>query len=460
MTIRNRLTLLFTAIVSGLLLVFCMVIYGIAERHRQTEFQQRLHAEARTSAELLFGRDSIGRQLHKLLDKNHMTVLNAEEIIIYNHRNQIVYESGTDYLTVSKTRLDQVRLQGDVYWRVEDREIAGVRYNTAANRLVILASAVDRYGFSKQRNLALVLIVGWLMAVLIVLCAGRVYAGRTLRPIRKIIDRIDSITASRLEQRLAEGPDNDELTQLSHQFNRMLNRLEDAFRLQRTFVSHASHELRTPLTVITGQLEVALLANDDLPQLQATVQSVLEDVRDMNRLTNGLLSLANVSVDESAVVMNPIRVDELVWQVRADLLRLRPDYEILVEFNRLFDNQAILTIIGDESLLRTALFNLMENGGKFSPDHRVTVRLVAEPTVFTLSFQNGGPAIEADELPEIFKPFRRGSNGRTVAGHGIGLSLTERIVKLHRGRLTVVSDPTQGTTFSLSLPRPYSLIPF
>ncbi len=460
MTIRNRLTGLFTAVVSGLLLVFCVVIFWVAERHRQNEFRQRLHAEALTSAELLFGRDSIGRQLHKLLDKNHMTVLPDEEIIIYNHRNQIVYESGTDYLAVPKSRLDQVRLEGDVYWRSDLREIAGVRYNSPANRLVVLASAVDQYGFSKQQNLALLLIVGWLIAVLIVLFAGRIYAGRTLEPIRKIIDRIDTITASRLEQRLPESPDNDELTQLAQQFNRMLDRLEDAFRLQRTFVSHASHELRTPLTVITGQLEVALLANEDLPQLRTTVQSVLEDVRDMNQLTNGLLNLANVSVDQSAVAMSAVRLDEIIWQVWADLLRLRPTYEVVVDFGPTSEQQADLTVMGSEPLLRTALFNLMENGGKFSSDHRVTVRLTTEPDTFKVSFHNGGPPIGTEELPEIFKPFRRGSNGRDTAGHGIGLSLTERIVKLHRGRLTVISAPGHGTTFSLSLPRPKSLTPF
>ncbi|ADB36794.1 HAMP domain-containing sensor histidine kinase [Spirosoma linguale] len=453
MTLRNRLTSLFTAIVSGLLLLFCGVIYLVAERHRQYEFRERLEAEAVTSAELLFGPDTTGRQLYKLLDKNHMTVLDEEEIIIYDYRNRIVYESGTDYLTVSKSQLDQVRLAGRLYWRVGLREIIGVRYTQHNNRLVVLASGVDKYGFSKQRALALLLSIGWGLAVLIVFGSGLVYAGRALRPIRRIIRQIDTITASKLERRLAESTDADELTQLAQRFNRMLDRLEEAFRQQRTFVSHASHELRTPLTAITGQLEVALLAGDDLDELRATVQSVLEDVRDLNRLTNGLLSLANVSVDESAVAVGAVPLDELVWQVRADLLRLRPDYTVAVTFGELPNQQTALLVTGSESLLRTALFNLMENGGKFSPDHRVSVRLAIESDTIALTFHNQGPPIPAEELPEIFKPFQRGTNGRTVAGHGIGLSLTQRIVQLHRGRLTVTSNAAQGTFFRLDLPR-------
>lgn len=452
MTLRNRLTGLFTAIVSGLLLVFCGIIYLVAERHRQHEYRERLRAEALTSAELLFGRDTTGRQLYKLLDKNHMTVLNEEEIIIYDYRNRIVYESGTDYLNVPKSRLDQVRLGNDVYWREGPREIVGAPYGDPPGRYVVLASAVDKYGFSKQRNLAALLATGWGLAVLIVFGAGRIYAGRALRPIRRIVGQIDTITASQLERRLPEGTDADELAQLARQFNSMLDRLEDAFRLQRTFVSNASHELRTPLTAITGQLEVALLADDDLNELRATVRSVLDDVRDLNRLTNGLLSLANVSVDESAVATGPVALDELVWQVRADLLRLRPGYVVAVVFNDLPPQQADLRVLGSESLLRTALFNLMENGGKFAPDHRVSVRLRVEPETLALTFHNDGPPIAADELPEIFKPFRRGTNGRAVAGHGIGLSLTQRIVQLHRGRLTVTSN-ADGTTFRLDLPR-------
>lgn len=453
MTIHKRLTGLFTALVSGLLLLFCMVIYLVAERHRQTDYHERLRAEALTSADLLFGPDTTGRQLYKLLDKNHMTVLNEEEIIIFNYKNQIVYESGTDYLTVPKSRLDQVRLAGEVYWRVGTREIVGIRFGERANRFVVLASAVDKYGFGKQRKLAILLAVGWGLAVLIVFGAGHLYAGRALRPIRRMLAQIDTITASHLEQRLAESTDADELTQLAQHFNRMLDRLEEAFRLQRTFVANASHELRTPLTAITGQLEVALLTGDDPAELQATVQSVLDDVRDLNRLTNGLLSLANVSVDESVVATGPVALDELVWQVRADLLRLRPNYAVTVTFGDLPEQEADLRVPGSEGLLRTALFNLMENGGKFAPDHRVSVRLTIEPNALTLTFHNDGLPIRADELIDIFKPFRRGTNGRNVAGHGIGLSLTQRIVALHRGRLAVTSDAQYGTTFRLSLPR-------
>lgn len=451
MTIRNRLTFLFTAIVSGLLILFGLVLYIVAERLRESEYRQRLRAEATTSAELLFGRQAITPQLYRLLDKNQMTVLTQEEIIIYNYRNQIVYESGTDYLTVSKEQLDQIRLEGEVYWRVGNREIVGVLFTNHADRLVVLASAVDKYGFSKQWDLAMLLISGWFLATIIVFLAGRFFAGRALKPIRRVIASVDTITASQLSTRLTEGPDNDELSQLAQRFNQMLDRLEDAFRLQRTFVSNASHELRTPLTAITGQLEVALIAGDTEADLRIMVQSVLNDVRDLNRLTNGLLSLANVSLDESVVAMAPVALDELVWQTRSDLLRVRSDAVVVVEIGTTLPTS--WRVNGNEALLRTALFNLIENGVKFSPNHRVSIKLMVETDSIVLTFHNQGPAIPPAELADIFKPFRRGSNGQHIAGHGIGLSLTQRIIQLHYGRLSVQSDDTQGTIFTLSLPQ-------
>ena len=452
MTIRTRLMLLFSGIVSALLLVFCVVIYAIAEQHRETEFRARLRAEGFTSVELLFGSETISPQLFKLLDKNQMTVLTQEEIIIYNRKNEIIYESGTDYLTIDPATLNRVRTEQEIYWHEGSREIVGEVM--ARNGLIVFASAVDKYGRSKQQNLALLLAIGFLVSVGAVLLAGRVFAGRLLLPLQRIIERIDTVTASDLSRRLDEGADRDELTQLAQRFNRMLDRLDEAFRLQRAFVSNASHELRTPLTAITGQLEVSLLTDNDPTEMRATMQSVLDDARGLNRMTNGLLSLANASVDASAVRMGPVALDDLVNRAAADVTRLQPTYQVSVDMaGRSGAGPAEFTITGNDALLLTAVLNLIENAGKFAPDHRANVRLTARPDTLDVAVQNNGPAIPAHELPELFKPFRRGSNARHLPGHGVGLSLAERVVKLHRGRISVESDDQTGTTFTMTLPR-------
>ncbi len=452
MTIRVRLTLLFTAVVSILLLLFCIVIYLLAERHRKTQFYEQLKAEANTNVELLFGKETFSPELYKWLDKNHLTVLNEEEIIIYNYRDSLVYESGTDYLKVDKTILNQVRLEKEFRWDEGNREVVGVLFADEYNRFVVFASAVDKYGHSEVSNLLLVMGVGWFISGFIVFLVGWFYAYRALLPLKKLIGRVDAITASRLDLRVDVGNTPDEIGQLAERFNQMLDRLEEAFQLQRAFVSNASHELRTPLTAITGQIEVALM--DDNPQeWHDTLRSVLDDARQLNRLSNGLLSLAKVSMEESAVKLSEVYLDEIFWQVRSELLRAYPGYIIKVNLANFSKDTTHFNVLGNEALLQIALTNLLGNGAKFSTDNTVEVRFNKLPSAFEIHFHNDGPAIPKEELPLIFKPFRRGSNARNIAGHGIGLSLTARIIKLHHGSLSVESGPEIGTTFVITLPQ-------
>lgn len=451
MTIRGRLTLLFTAVVSALLLVFCVVIYLLSERHRSNEFYERLKVEATTSAQLLFGTETVSLELFKLLDKNHLTVLTEEEIIIYNDRDSLVYESGTDYLQVTKALLQQVREEKEVRWVQKGREVVGVLFVDRHNHLVVLASGIDIYGFSKNRNLLLVLGLGWLLASFVVFFVGWVYAYRALLPLKKLIGRVDQISANRLDLRVDVANKQDEIGQLAVRFNRMLDRLEEGFKLQRAFVSNASHELRTPLTAITGQIEVALM-DEDPKEWQETLMSVLEDVRQLNQLSNGLLALAKVSMEESVVKFEKVPIDEIFWQVRSELLKVYPHYTVKVDLSEFSETNSHFVVEGNEALLKIALVNLVENGCKFSPNHTVSVRFQALRNTIELHFHNIGPPITQTELPTIFKPFRRGINARNINGHGIGLPLTERIVLLHHGHLQVYSTLEEGTTFIMTLP--------
>jgi signal transduction histidine kinase len=453
MSLRTRLTLLFTAIVSVLLALFCGLLFKLAGQYREHQFQERLQAEATTAGHLLLSQERIGPTLYKLLDKNQLTVLPEEEIIIYNTQNKLVYESGTDYLTLTPEKLNHIRQSRRVVWKEASREIVGILFNDHQQPFVIVASAVDTYGTRTVMNLGKLLGVGWCVMIGLLLLAGRFFVGRTLRPISRINRQIDAITASNLSLRLPEESQGDELTQLAQRFNRMLSRLEEAFRLQRSFVSSASHELRTPLTAITGQLEVSLLADDEPDELRATLRSVLEDVRGLNRMANGLLALANASMDASAVPMALVQLDILLEQIQLEFQRIQPTYTIYLHIDSTTKGTATWQLMGSEALLRTAFFNLLDNGGKFSPDHTVWVQLTSQDTAIQLTVHNTGSVIAPDQLAIIFSPFQRGRNATGHPGHGIGLALTERIIRLHQGQIQVDSSVDAGTTFTVTLPR-------
>jgi len=427
------------------------VIYLENEFNRQQEFKARLREEALTSAEILFGKEEVSPDLLKLLDKNQMTVLPQEEIVVYNSRNQLIYESGTDYLKVEPSILNQIRQEKELSFQQGKHEVLGLVYHNGKENLLIIASASDKYGLSEQRNLGFILALGGFLMILIFCLTGWFFAGRVLKPIQKIIKSVDNIGASQLDSRLDEGNQTDELAQLAQRFNKMLDRLEKAFRLQRSFVAHASHELRTPLTAITGQIQVSLLANDNPQELKLMIQSVLEDVQQLNRLTNNLLDMTSIDSDDSTTNFKKINVAEIAWQVRETLLKKNTCYQAIIQLDEISDLPP--EIKGNEALLSTAFLNLMDNGIKFSGNQLVKVDFKINAKDVVISFQNGGAIIPSSELTGIFESFRRGSNARNTKGHGVGLSLTQKIINLHKGKISVNSSKNEGTTFTIVLPK-------
>lgn len=135
----------------------------------------------------------------------------------------------------------------------------GKFYTNPKERIVIFVAAIDLYGFKKLSTLSWILIIVFIAGLILVYFAGRIFADRAVQPILKVMLQVDGIGVSNLNARLEEGSGKDEIARLSATFNKLLERLETSFKVQKSFIANASHELNTPLTVITGQLEVVLM---------------------------------------------------------------------------------------------------------------------------------------------------------------------------------------------------------
>jgi signal transduction histidine kinase len=282
-----------------------------------------------------------------------------------------------------------------------------------------------------------------------IILAGWIYAGRALLPISKIIARVKQITISSLNLRLEEGDNVDELSKLSGTFNLMLERLESGVKIQKDFIANASHEMRTPLTSMTGQIEVALLNERSADHYKKVLTSILDDIKNLNRTSNRLLLLAQANTEKLQIEMDEIRIDDLVWQCREELIKLQPDFSISIELE--IENEEGLEISGNAQLLKTTITNLLENGCKYSEMKHVTVQILAGKEGSTLNFIDQGIGIPSQDLAQIFQPFYRASNSTSSRGHGIGLSLVHKITEIHKGRISVNSVHGEGTTFSLFL---------
>ena len=270
---------------------------------------------------------------------------------------------------------------------------------------------------------------------------GWVVAGMALRPIRNIAETVSGVSARGLDQRIPPFSADPEITRLVDMLNGMMDRLEAGFIQATRFSADASHELKTPLAILRGELEQALQQARPGSDEQRVFTSLLEETNHLGRIVRSLLLLSRA--DAGRLVTHKSRVD--LSRLLAELLE---DATLAAESAGLRLEHELapgVFVSGDESLLRTALFNLLTNAIKHNdPGGRVFARLERrEDGGARLEIANTGPPLAAEEQAEIFERFRRGRAARDQGreGSGLGLSLAREILLAHAGNLELVAGP-------------------
>lgn len=453
MKIRLKLTLLFTALFGALLLAFALIIYFSNASGREEEYFKLLRQQAITKTNLLLGA-KVQPSVLQLIYKNSLNSLPQEEVAVYDTGFHLLYHDAVDIDKVKETQgmIDSIVRMKEIHFYVSSLQAIGFLYPYAGKDYVITAAARDENGLGKLRDLRVALLIGFAIAVLLTLLAGNFFSRQALQPVSQMVDKVEEITASRLDWRIAEGNGKDEIAELAITFNRMLDRLKSSFDAQKHFVSNISHELRTPLAAIIAELEIASTRERTTREYREMIRLILGDTRRLVRLSNGLLDLAKANYDQTEIAFKELRLDELLMDTRKELLKANPDYRINIIFEREIEDDDFISVRGNEYLLKVAFTNLIENSCKFSDDKQSAVSISFHEQNMILRFSDTGIGIAPDDLAQIFSPFFRGSNQKYADGNGIGLSLTHRIIILHRGSISVASKQGEGTTFTVELP--------
>lgn len=453
MNIRTRLTLRFILITAVILVMGSVLIYFLSAEYRKEDFYTRLLNKANNTAKLLIEVDEVDTELLRKIERDNPVSLPNEKIIIYNYRDTVLFSTDEENaIQIDTALLDRIRLDDEVTYTQGDYEVLGFLFKGQYDRFVVIAAASDIYGYKRLKNLIFILFIVFVISIVIVSISGWFYAGRALQPIAKVVQQVDEISISSLNLRVDEGNGQDEIAKLAQTFNSMLSRLETSFMAQKNFISNASHELRTPLTSITGQLEVTLLNDRSPEEYKMVMNSVLEDIKNLNHLSNRLLLLAQTSAGEREGRMTPVRIDEIIWQAKEELMKRRDGFKIHIDLDANLDDDSRLTIRGDEQLIKTAFSNIIDNGCKYSPDKTARVFIQASKDKVTIQFTDNGMGISPVDIPNIFEPFYRGTNTKNIRGHGIGLSMVKGIIKLHKGTIELASSLGSGTAVTVTLP--------
>ncbi|PSR52571.1 two-component sensor histidine kinase [Adhaeribacter arboris] len=455
MTIRSKLTLQFAVIFSFILILFSVFIYVFVSLYQERDFQQNLKNRANIVAHVYLDANQVSQETYRKILRQYNQSLPYEIVNVYDNTGKLVFQEGEGRLPVSKEILSALQQNIEVMQLVQGRQLVGVPYFDAKNKkkYLVIASSIDANSRQQLRELRLILSFGCLIAVVIVLAAGWVFARQALRPITKVVQEVEKISASDLHLRLTDSVGKDELSHLAHTFNKMLDRLEQAFAMQKTFISNASHELRTPLTAMIGELEVALMKPRAAHEYERVLHATLNEAKLLTQLSNGLLQIAQASFDISKIELKKVRFDEVVFLASEEVKKRHRQAKIDINFENLPEDESKLFCKANESLLLIAFINVFENACKFSPpEGLISATIHVTPAQLQLRVQDRGVGIKNEDLQHVFVPFFRADNVRDISGHGIGLPLAEKIIKLHQGTIQINSALHVGTEVLISLP--------
>ena len=360
--------------------------------------------------------------------------------IICGCLTMFVYKNGVHYIDSLK---DAVESQGDEKGNKSDEiyiSIPDDKWDEFADEFSV--QVYNNKADYKRNSL--------IITVLLALFGGVVtyfISGHALRPIREFSDKIEEVQAQNLSDSRIEENNVKELNQLGISYNKMLERLSEAFEIQRQFTANAAHELRTPLALMQVQLDLYNSAShpgNDADTLQ-TIKMVTEQNDKLNRMVKTLLDMSEL---QTVGRDDKIILDAIVEEVLADLEPLAVEKNI-----KLIGKCEDATMIGSDILIYRLVYNLVENAIKYNhPLGQVTVTAYQRNKHVYLSVEDTGSGIPKELRERVFEPFFRvdKSRSRELGGVGLGLAFVREIVRVHDGSICIKSGKTGGTIFEVT----------
>ncbi|RZJ90151.1 MAG: HAMP domain-containing histidine kinase [Chryseobacterium sp.] len=448
MKIQTKITLVFSAIATiGLVVINAAIFYFVSE-FSFDDFFKRLEARVNLTAETKIHPDSNSAAYQEVRNRYLEKLEKEQEYIVQLDRDKQFKKP----LPLPAFFYNTILKKGKARYSRGNHFYAGRYFNMGQGQYIVIVAAEDPYGFKELQELKRVLLVIFVIAIILTYVSGKIFSYYTVKPVRGIIKRVQNITANNLHQRLPETKGKDELAEMVHTFNDMLNRLETAFETQNNFVSNASHELRTPLTILTSETELLKSTTGLSEAAKDSANAILSQAEKLEHILSSLLGLAQSGFNGKKQNWEVIRIDELVLHVANAVKKIEPEGVIDLNFDELPDDEHLLQTLGNVNLLQLALSNIVLNACKYSNNSPVEIKISVENSRIVIGVTDKGIGIPDEEQQHIFEPFFRASNTGEFEGHGIGLPLTLNIIRLHKGTIGIRSEEEIGTEIQILLP--------
>jgi len=448
--IRIKLTLWYVLFLGVILFAFSILIYMIlsAQLHSETDSSLRI-----VSSQLLANIEIVQNYpvFKKSVEMDSLTnrlLAEGFAVRLINNFGNIV--EGFGPFGILKASID-----------LTDREFSSVSTSVGVWRIFTLQ--IGQWGWIQVgkslssvrvalfRLSRLMMLIGPTIIILAVV-GGFYLAKKSLEPVERITLLAEEISVEKLNKRLNLALPDDELGHLASTFDGMLERLEESVKKQRQFTSDAAHELRTPLAAIRSIVDVTLHRDRSSEEYVSALSRIQREIERLSGLIDDLLIITRLENTLPKREFAVFSVSALIWEVLETMMVLAKEKNIEIET----DLQENVEIAGDRKHLSRAVFNLVDNAIKYTPENgkiRIAAKLSESKERIEIIVEDNGIGIQLEDMERIFDRFYRVDKARSqTRGTGLGLSIAKEIVKAHGGDISVKSSPGKGSTFKVSLP--------
>ncbi|NQD70854.1 HAMP domain-containing histidine kinase [Sphingobacterium shayense] len=457
MKIKAKIILSFSLIAIGLIALFAYYVSYFTRDSLQTKFYHRLEENARIVGGNIIQNNSYNNRIYYEVKRKYLKQLSEGK----DHLLRIVKGSKElryrPELPMPVEFYQEAIIEGKASYLHKNKSYVALFFEDSLHpeNLLVISEGIDDYGHSEQEDLDRTLLTGGLISLFFIITLAFYFANRILKPLKVLNDELEKVNIATLDHRLKNrfSSKGDEIDQLYGNYNSMLDRLDIAVQVQKSFIGNASHSLRTPLTIIGGEAELAQGQLDSSHEAYESVETIILHTNKMKFMIKDLLVMSSLGSERKIKDELPVRIDELIFEVIKTETELNSKSKVQFDLTNIPEDSDDLMVKANPDLFYIAFSNILSNAIKYGNQKPVQIHLDFDQFNVIIKIIDHGIGIPAKDQSNIYYSFFRASNVGEIYGNGLGLVLARNIFILHNAQLELDSQENQGTTVTVKIPR-------
>ncbi len=454
MKIRNKILIYFSSTVIALTAISLTIIYILFSEYREEEFQQQQNGKIHTTIKLIEKFKQESATISYLIDQQDINDFYDEKLLVYDSNKNLVFAS-LDSLDIVKAESILNKLSPTQRWietKEENYDLIGIYTEANHQTYYAVSKAYDAFGYTKMYFLRNVLIGIFIFITVVVILISRFLSNKISKPITTLAENLNKYDPSKEKvDELAIETSSYELNQLTQRFNELLRRTNEAFVFQKHTIHHISHQLKTPISVLVSELE-RIKGFSSIEDIKPEIESQIVRAKSLGGIINVLLEISKIESGQQIQVQN-IRIDELIFDIIEEFNAINPEFQFEVNYvpDEVDANRFELKL--SQILIKQAFQNLLANCVSYSNNCQAEIKFnCSSKNELRIQIINSGKVISTEEEKFLFRHFFRGKNSEGKIGFGLGLVLTEKIVKLHSAKITYSNPSENLNVFEITFP--------